>query len=218
MSRLGRSIAIASILIFTALLAVSPSCQGAGHTWDVEVADQPEQAALSVDAVFSILMLDGDRITGCTLTIRNTTEAPVTIRWDESALVQQDETIHRLTGTDMLYVEGAELQAPGLIPPGAAIQGVVWPASPGAEPIRIEDGDRIQLLLPWSWHEDQEQRSQLWEWQFIQRPLPEEPGDPMESPESEEPTAANWWLIGTGVLALAALGVLLLTGAIPPLW
>ena len=221
MSRVGRNVAIALILTCTALLAASPTCQADGYTWDVEVTDQPEQAALSIDAVFSILMmLDGDRITGCTLTIRNTTGAPVTISWDESVLVQQDETIHRLTGADMLYVEETEMQVPGLIPPGAAIQGAVWPASLGDESIQIDDGDRIQLLLAWKWNEDQEQRNQLWEWQFIQRHPPKESGEPeasMESPEPEEPSAPNWWLIGGGILALAAGAVLLLTGVIPPL-
>ena len=219
MCRVGRSVALALILTCAALLAVSPACQAAGHTWDVEVTDQPEQAALSVDAVFSILMkMDGDRITGCTLTIRNTTDAPVTISWDESVLVQQDETTHRLTGAEMLYVEETEEQAPGLIPPGAAIQGAVWPASPSDESVRIDDGDRIQLLLAWTWHEDQETRNELWEWKFIQHTLPNEPEESMESPESEEPAATNWWLIGGGILALAAGAVLLLTGIVPPLW
>jgi len=214
----GRSIAIALILTCTAFLAVSPTCQADGHTWDVEVTDQPEQAALSVDAVFSILMLHGDRITSCTLTIRNTAEDPVTISWDESALVEQDEAIHRLMGTDMLYVEETEVRAPGLIPPGTAIQGAVWPAGVGDESIRIDDGDRIQLLLVWTWLEDQEQRDQLWEWEFIQRPLPDVPEEPTESPEPNEPAATNWGLIGGGILALAAGAVLLLTGIIPPFW
>ena len=124
----------------------------------------------------------------------------------------------------MHYVEATEPETPGLIPPKTAIQGAVWPASQSDESIRIDDGDRIQLLLAWTWHEDQEQRNELWEWEFTQHPLPEEPEEPEETAEphesevSQEPSGVNWWLIGGGAVALATVAVLLLTGVIPPLW
>jgi len=194
------------------MLAVSHACQADGYTWEVEVTAQPEQAALSVGAVFSILMLHGDRITDCTLTIRNTTEAPVTIIWDESVFVLQDETSERLSHADMQYTEQAEVQSPGLIPPQTAIQGAVWPANLSDKPVWIDDGDRIQLFLTWVWQEDLEKRNEMWEWTFGQQLDPEALGEP------EEPPATNWWLVGGGLLALSALAIVLLTGVIPPLW
>jgi len=185
----------------------------ADYTWECEVVSQPENAALSVDAVFSVLMWEGDRITDCTLTIRNTTESRVTIIWAESLFILPDGSTERLTPIDERSIEQAGVPAPSLIAPQTEIQETAWPPDLDGKHIWIADGDRVQLLLTWTWQQDLERRSEVWEWRFVKSLVPEAPEEP------REPTPIHWWLVGGALLGIASVWVVLqLTGVVTPLW
>ena len=191
------------VTLFFALPVLGMVAIGAG-VWKPQLVTQTENAPIYITAHFN--SSETGLICCIELTITNKTDAPVTIIWDESALVLPNGESSRLIQGELRFIHIGLPQAPTPIAPFSKAKVVVWPVSRIVEtwtlPIPLEDGARLRLHLTWQTTRSKE--SGFWEWSFRYMPT-------TSIPTTE--TRTKTWL-GVGVLLLDLLTPL--AGEPPP--
>jgi len=138
--------------------------------------------------------------------IFNPTDSLLTVLWDESAMVLPGGESARVIHTGVRIIDKAAPQAPTAIAPHSRTTEAVWPASHvttseyfPTSSISLRNNCTISLYL--TIQDASGKKVENWTWTFTETKVPEAPRAPRKP--------INWWLWGSVLLVLSALGFFL---------